>query len=168
MVCARWAAVLGSRPPVDADHRKTTNPLTGKPDAGDPPVRFGGRGKVPSLVPTSIGAVFLPQTGQAAQSPRETLNKSFNHEWTRMNTNEIKASNRLIRVGSCPFVVKSSLPQPQSKIQGTTGIEIGNPMFCRPFETRGRGAMPVPTLKRRGILKCPSWTRTHRGACNGR
>ena len=41
---------------------------------------------------------------------RETLNKSFNHEWTRMNTNEIKASNRLIRVGSCPFVVKSALP----------------------------------------------------------
>ena len=28
-----------------------------------------------------------------------------------MNTNEIKASNRLIRVGSCPFVVKSALPK---------------------------------------------------------
>ena len=41
---------------------------------------------------------------------KETLNKSFNHEWTRMNTNEIKASNRLIRVGSCSFVVKSALP----------------------------------------------------------
>ena len=28
------------------------HPLTGEPDAGDPPVRFGGRGKVLSLVPT--------------------------------------------------------------------------------------------------------------------
>jgi hypothetical protein len=44
MVCAPWAAQLGSRTCVDADNRKTTNPLTGKPDAGEPPVRFGGRG----------------------------------------------------------------------------------------------------------------------------
>ena len=43
-------------------------------------------------------------------STKETLNKSFNHEWTRMNTNEIKASRRLIRVDSCPFVVQSALP----------------------------------------------------------
>ena len=39
---------------MDADNRITTNPLTGEPDAGDPPVRFGGRGKVQSLVPTPI------------------------------------------------------------------------------------------------------------------
>ena len=30
---------------MDADNRKTTKPLTGEPDAGDPPVRFGGRGE---------------------------------------------------------------------------------------------------------------------------
>ena len=54
VVCPPWAAVLGSRTRVDADNRKTTNPLTGEPDAGDPPVRFGGRGKVQSLVPTPI------------------------------------------------------------------------------------------------------------------
>src|SRR5260221_5857264 len=44
MVCTSWAAVLGSRTRVDADNRSLTNPLTGEPDAGDPPVRFGGRG----------------------------------------------------------------------------------------------------------------------------
>jgi len=29
-------------------------PLTGEPDAGDPPVRFGGRGEAQTLIPTSI------------------------------------------------------------------------------------------------------------------
>ena len=29
---------------MDADNRRITNPLTGEPDAGNPPVRFGGRG----------------------------------------------------------------------------------------------------------------------------
>jgi hypothetical protein len=38
-------------------HRSDTHPLTGEPDAGDPPVRFGGRGWVQSLVPTSIGGI---------------------------------------------------------------------------------------------------------------
>jgi hypothetical protein len=32
----------------------TENPLTGKPDAGNPPVRFGGRGEVETLIPTPI------------------------------------------------------------------------------------------------------------------
>ncbi len=54
MVCPPWAAVLGSGTRVDADNRRTTNPLTGEPDAGNPPVRFGGKGKVQSLVPTPI------------------------------------------------------------------------------------------------------------------
>jgi len=40
---------------VDADNRKFTNPLTGEPDAGNPPVRFGGRGKVnPLSLPLSV------------------------------------------------------------------------------------------------------------------
>src|ERR1039458_1811072 len=55
MVCPPRAAVLGSRTRVDAYNRSITKPLTGEPDAGDPPVRFGGRGKVQSLVPTTIG-----------------------------------------------------------------------------------------------------------------
>src|ERR1700719_987993 len=54
MVCPAWAAVLGGGTRLDADNRKTTNPLTGEPDAGDPPVRFGGRGEVKSLIPTPI------------------------------------------------------------------------------------------------------------------
>jgi len=44
-------------------------PLTGKPDAGDPPVRFGGRGKVnPLSLPLYIrhrSAVKLHQKPQA-------------------------------------------------------------------------------------------------------
>src|ERR1035438_4780150 len=56
MVCPPRAAVLGSRTRVDAYNRSITKPLTGEPDAGDPPVRFGGRGKVQSLVPTPICA----------------------------------------------------------------------------------------------------------------
>ena len=32
-------------------------PPTGEPDAGDPPVRFGGRGEVQTLVPTPIPTV---------------------------------------------------------------------------------------------------------------
>ena len=35
-----------------ADNRNTTNPLTGEPDAGNPPVRFGGRGSGESAIPT--------------------------------------------------------------------------------------------------------------------
>lgn len=49
MVCPPWAAVLGSGTRVDASNRRFTNPLTGEPDAGNPPVRFGGRGKVNPL-----------------------------------------------------------------------------------------------------------------------
>src|ERR1039458_5671160 len=56
MVCPPRAAVLGSRTRVDAYNRSITKPLTGEPDAGDPPVRFGGRGKVQSLVPTPINS----------------------------------------------------------------------------------------------------------------
>src|ERR1035441_3857956 len=58
MVCPPRAAVLGSRTRVDAYNRSITKPLTGEPDAGDPPVRFGGRGKVQSLVPTPIRNTF--------------------------------------------------------------------------------------------------------------
>ena len=47
--CPTWAAVLGGGPRMDADNRMITNPLTGEPDAGNPPVRFGGRGKVNPL-----------------------------------------------------------------------------------------------------------------------
>src|SRR5436190_20188385 len=32
-------------------------PLNGEPDAGNPPVRFGGRGEVLTLVPSSIRAI---------------------------------------------------------------------------------------------------------------
>ena len=59
MVCPSWAAELESGTRVDADNRPTTNPLTGEPDAGNPPVRFGERGKVQTLVPTP----YRPSSG---------------------------------------------------------------------------------------------------------
>src|SRR3990170_1654923 len=72
MVCPPWAAVLGGRTRVDADNRKFTNPLTGEPDAGNPPVRFGGRGKVnPLSLPLSsrpglhLRAYHLTRIGEA-------------------------------------------------------------------------------------------------------
>ena len=54
MVCAPWAAELESRTPVEADNRRITNPLPGEPDAGNPPVRFGGRGGAKPAIPTPI------------------------------------------------------------------------------------------------------------------
>jgi hypothetical protein len=42
-------------------------PLTGKPDAGKPPVRFGGRGEVLSLVPTPIKRKLPVAIGQMDQ-----------------------------------------------------------------------------------------------------
>jgi hypothetical protein len=39
---------------MDADNRTSTDSLTGEPDAGNPPVRFGGRGGVQTSIPTPI------------------------------------------------------------------------------------------------------------------
>jgi len=64
---------------MDADNRKTTNPLTGEPDAGDPPVRFGGRGSGhPLSLPLSPllqcrGAVF----GELAEVEEEEAMEKF-------------------------------------------------------------------------------------------
>ena len=66
-VCAAWAAVLGGGTGLAVGHRMITHPLTGEPDAGDPPVRFGGRGWVQSLAPTSITITRL--RGQADSQP---------------------------------------------------------------------------------------------------
>src|SRR5260221_2182195 len=69
MVCTSWAAVLGSRTRVDADNRSLTNPLTGEPDAGDPPVRFGGRGSgQPLSLPLSTLIRYTPRTYGASGS----------------------------------------------------------------------------------------------------
>ena len=50
----RTGAILLSHSPSASDPISQENPLTGKPDAGNPPVRFGGRGGVQTLVPTPI------------------------------------------------------------------------------------------------------------------
>ena len=45
-------------------------PLTGKPDAGNPPVRFGGRGRVQSPAPTPIKTLArLPEVHLTLSSP---------------------------------------------------------------------------------------------------
>src|SRR5258708_8382377 len=67
MVGPPWIAVLGSGPRVDADNRSPTNPLTGKPDAGDPPVRFGGRG---SGKPFSLPLSRLERSASRVQELR--------------------------------------------------------------------------------------------------
>src|SRR5204862_5841210 len=41
-------------------------PLNGEPDAGNPPVRFGGRGEVLTLIPTSI-RIVTERSSSAAQ-----------------------------------------------------------------------------------------------------
>jgi hypothetical protein len=44
--------------------------LSGEPDAGDPPVRFGGRDEVPCLIPTPIGRLTA-----GASAPVSALNR---------------------------------------------------------------------------------------------
>src|SRR5580692_5540255 len=53
----RLGANLLSLGPQRSDPISQENPLTGKPDARNGPVRFGGRGEVQLLVPTPIGTL---------------------------------------------------------------------------------------------------------------
>src|SRR5438874_13809137 len=52
----RARANLLSLNPSQSGQRSLGAPLTGEPDAGKPPVRFGGRGEVTTLAPTPIAA----------------------------------------------------------------------------------------------------------------
>ena len=61
MVCHARVVQFDDRPSVPVQSRRG-NPLTGEPDAGDPPVRFGGRGRPPGL--------SLPLSGCAAEAAR--------------------------------------------------------------------------------------------------
>src|ERR1039458_764018 len=111
MVCPPRAAVLGSRTRVEAYNRTTTNPLTGEPDAGDPPVRFGGRGKVQSLAPTpivpwAVTAGVLPGCARANAKPARIKQRAcrgarfrynslaFQHGCTRGRAHSAKALSR--------------------------------------------------------------------------
>src|SRR5258708_626667 len=51
MVCSARTVQPEGRPSAMASIPDGT-PLTGEPDAGNPPVRFGGRGEVQILIPT--------------------------------------------------------------------------------------------------------------------
>src|SRR2546428_10935005 len=83
MVGPPWIAVLGSGPRVDADNRSHTNPLTGKPDAGDPPVRFGGRGSgKPLSLPLSPFYLQLDFVGEM-NACRRGGDGAPRHPWWR-------------------------------------------------------------------------------------
>ena len=53
LTSATWANLLSLSLSSGASISEK-RPLTGKPDAGNPPVRFGGRGRVQSPAPTPI------------------------------------------------------------------------------------------------------------------
>ena len=62
---AHWVNLLSLNPNHSASI-SAKRPLTGKPDAGNPPVRFGGRGRVdPRLLPLSL---TWPLRGQSRQN----------------------------------------------------------------------------------------------------
>ena len=62
----RTGAILLSHSPSASEPISKENPLTGKPDARNGPVRFGGRGEVQTLVPTPIrhGEGFVLHAGR--------------------------------------------------------------------------------------------------------
>ena len=62
LVYGAWVIQFVERPCLLV--QSLTGPLTGKPDAGDPPVRFGGRDDVRLVVPTPIGLL------RSADGPR--------------------------------------------------------------------------------------------------
>src|SRR5260221_10597734 len=106
MVCTSWAAVLGSRTRVDADNRSLTNPLTGEPDAGDPPVRFGGRGSgQPLSLPLSLYT-------SGSLSPARVRFPTGRDQWLKMNSLEL-SSDQKTSFNTCSEVL-SSLRKPFS------------------------------------------------------
>jgi hypothetical protein len=57
LLCRAWAFPLALRPCFGPPVLLQVTPSTGEPDAGDPPVRFGGRGwRTQSLLPTPTRA----------------------------------------------------------------------------------------------------------------
>ena len=58
----------------------TEHPLTGKPDAGEPPVRFGGRGGVNRAIPTPIGgSAEMCPAGMEDCQPASPMAESMHH-----------------------------------------------------------------------------------------
>src|SRR5215472_7562239 len=59
-LCSAWAVLLGYGPYSGTSILLKVRPPTGEPDAGDPPVRFGGRGnRDHSVPPTPIYKPYL-------------------------------------------------------------------------------------------------------------
>src|SRR6266568_1394872 len=67
LVCGSRVADFGSCPCVYGDNLTIKHPLTGEPDAGDPPVRFGGRGSANTF---SL-PLFLIGAGRFAWAARQ-------------------------------------------------------------------------------------------------
>src|SRR5213593_1222271 len=65
-LCRMWVEVLAAAHELVRQSSQEVRPPTGEPDAGDPPVRFGGRGgRNQSSLPTPI-----PLAGKPARSAR--------------------------------------------------------------------------------------------------
>src|SRR5260221_2246835 len=66
----RTRTILLSHSPRASEPRSTQSSLTGEPDAGNLPVRFGGRGEGSSLVPTPIGIARQSRQSLAKPQPK--------------------------------------------------------------------------------------------------
>ena len=73
----RTRANLLSLNPSQSGQRSLRDPLTGEPDAGKPPVRFGGRGEVTTLAPTPIGGSIHIHWRIEALSKNESRKTAF-------------------------------------------------------------------------------------------
>src|SRR5215469_17498623 len=60
-LCSAWAVLLGYGPYSGTSILLKVRPPTGEPDAGDPPVRFGGRGNRDHSVPPTPIAISEEQ-----------------------------------------------------------------------------------------------------------
>src|SRR5271157_75706 len=76
LVC-RAGAVQSEERPDPMDSIPTRNSLTGEPDAGERPVRFGGRGGANPAIPTPINSPMLQHWERVAigTSPEEGVKK---------------------------------------------------------------------------------------------
>ena len=76
----------------------TVIPLTGEPDAGNPPVRFGGRGRVQSPFPTPIhtnagGTAATPSPGLWQRDCWDTQLRDVSHygeKWLYVTLNPVR------------------------------------------------------------------------------
>src|SRR6266568_8484480 len=84
LVCGSRVADFGSCPCVYGDNLTIKHPLTGEPDAGDPPVRFGGRGSANTFsLPLSGNGPYLATKLRRRAFLRRSLRLGGSRNWAR-------------------------------------------------------------------------------------